>query len=95
MLKKEDTVITNLSWIYPQFTNFKAVITNGKLTTLLMPEGNDKDAVGLITTNEDYIKCLHKALGDTINELAHQREIRDKKDFEARNTKSENNNEPE
>lgn len=89
MLKKEDTVITNLSWIYPHFTNFKAVITNGKLTTLLMPEGNDKDAVGLITTNEDYIKCLHKALGDTLNELTHQREIRDKKDFENRNKRED------
>lgn len=84
MLKKEETLVTNLSWNFPLFHNFNVVITNGKLTSLVMPEDNHDGNIGLVTTNEEYIKNLHKALGDVINEINHQKEFRDKKEFFAK-----------
>lgn len=72
----EITTITmhDLKWDFPEVNEFNATITNGKITKLHFTDVGDLTQSDLCSTNEKYLRFVHKALSGLFQYLD---EIRD------------------
>lgn len=56
------TTVHQLKWDFPDTNEFHAVITNGKITALHFKDVGDLTNSELCSTNEKYLRNIHKAL---------------------------------
>jgi hypothetical protein len=63
-MEKHTEIKHTLEWTHPNQGEFKATVTNGKVSELNFCEAGNK--VCLISLNEAYLRSLHESLGELI-----------------------------
>jgi len=69
------TTIHDLTWDFPDANEFNATITNGKITELHFKDVGDLTMNDLSSTNEKYLRNIHKALTGLFQHLDEIRNV--------------------
>ncbi|MFC6099123.1 hypothetical protein [Olivibacter domesticus] len=63
------TTIHELNWDFPNAQDFNAEIINGKITKLILQDVGELTNSHLDSTNEKYLRHVHRALGGLFQHL--------------------------